>query len=74
MSRMRLYEANGGDLEQYYLEKRREKHKEETIIELDEKVNKIKPSTYNNNLGGIELEIIQRSKGNWLKQWLNVAI
>lgn len=71
MSRMRVYQDNGGDLEKYYLKKRKEKHKETRIIKLDEKVSKPKKSSYNNNYGGTNIEILNKSSGKWLKQWLN---
>lgn len=71
MSRMRVYQDNGGDLEKYYLKKRKEKHKETRIIKLDEKVSKSKKSSYNNNYGGTNIEILNKSSGKWLKQWLN---
>lgn len=71
MARMRVYQDNGGDLEEYYLHKRKEKHKKARIIELDQKVTTKRKTLYNNDYIGTNIEILSKSSGKWLKQWLN---
>lgn len=41
------------------------------MIKLDEKVTRLKKSSYNNDYGGINIEILNKSSGKWLRQWLN---